>query len=178
MEIRRKLKLEIGIRIRRLIFRIKGCDLGRNVEILRNVSIKKWGGCSVRIGANSRIREGVIIQTAEGLDVGENSDLGPYCVIYGNVKIGDFVMLSPHITIAAGNHNFMSRKMPMRQQGSESKPIVIEHDVWIGANAVILGGVTIKKGAIIAAGAVVVKDVPEYSIVGGIPSRVIKDRPA
>lgn len=76
-----------------------------------------------------------------------------------------------------GDHEMSRRDIPMRLQGdSVSKPVVIGDDVWIGARSIILKGVHIGKGAVIAAGAVVTKDVPEYAIVGGVPAKVIKYR--
>lgn len=86
-------------------------------------------------------------------------------------------MMGPDVMIFHGDHEMSRRDIPMRLQGdSVSKPVVIGDDVWIGARSIILKGVHIGKGAVIAAGAVVTKDVPEYAIVGGVPAKVIKYR--
>ena len=85
-------------------------------------------------------------------------------------------MMAPNVAIIATNHNFGRKDIPMNQQGSVDMAINIEDDVWIGYGAKILAGVTINKGVIIAAGAVVTADVPEYTIVGGVPARMIKKR--
>ncbi|MCA9936785.1 MAG: hypothetical protein KC415_22775 [Anaerolineales bacterium] len=73
-------------------------------------------------------------------------------------------------------HGFADVQRPISEQGYTNAPIVIEDDVWIGFQAVILPGVTVGKGSIIGAGAVVTKDVPPYSIMGGVPARLIRQR--
>ena len=82
-----------------------------------------------------------------------------------------------NVAMIAFNHGFYTREIPVKEQDYVDAAITIEDDVWIGAGVVILAGVTIGKGAIIAAGAVVNKDVPPYTIVGGVPAKVIKERP-
>lgn len=94
----------------------------------------------------------------------------------GEMIIGNDVMIGPNVVLRASNHVFNRTDIPMRDQGHSFGKIIIEDDVWIGANAVILPNVTIGKGAIIAAGAVVTKDVPPYSIVAGVPAKTIKSR--
>jgi len=86
-------------------------------------------------------------------------------------------MMGPDVMIYTQNHRFDRIDIPMIEQGNtEPKPVVIEDDVWIAARSIILPGVTIGKGAVIAAGAVVTKDVPPYTVVGGVPARKIKLR--
>lgn len=98
------------------------------------------------------------------------------------VKIGNNVMFGPNVTILSGNHriNYLGKCMTevhdCDKEGIEDKDIILEDDNWIGANATILKGVIIGKGAVVAACALVTKDVPAYSIVGGIPAKVIKMR--
>lgn len=109
--------------------------------------------------------------------LGENSGLGYKCLIQGEVHIGDNVMMGPECHIWTINHNFSSLELPMLQQGiTEEQPVCIGDDVWIADRVTILPGVTIGSGSIIAAGAVVTKDVPPYSIVGGVPAKVLKSR--
>lgn len=114
----------------------------------------------------------------EGLKVGNNSSIGPYAYIgcSGYIEIGDNVMMSPRVSIYAENHNFSDTGMPMIEQGVTRYFVKIEDDCWIAANSIILAGVTIGKGSVVAAGSVVTKDVPPYSVVGGNPARLIKSR--
>ncbi len=97
-----------------------------------------------------------------------------------SIRIGNKVMFGPNVTIMGGNHNIheIGRYMAdvKNKRPADDLPIVIEDDVWVGADAIILKGVTIKTGSVIGAGSVVTKDVPAYSIVGGIPAKVIKMR--
>jgi acetyltransferase-like isoleucine patch superfamily enzyme len=113
-----------------------------------------------------------------------NMEIGKYVFINHHtnfstpmgMKIGDYVMIGPYCLFASVHHKFDDWKTPMILQKPEIHPIVIESDVWIGAKVTVLGGVTIGRGAIIAAGAVVTKDVEPYSIVGGVPAKLIKYR--
>jgi len=113
-------------------------------------------GREVSIGASCQVNENVFIQGA---------------------RIGDHVMIAPNVAILSRNHHFNDLSTPMMLQGaSEIKIPEIENDVWIGRNVVIMPGVTLGEGSIVGAGAVVVKDVAPYSIVGGVPARMIKSR--
>ena len=94
-----------------------------------------------------------------------------------DLKVGKDLMMGPEEIIVGDNHRFDRRDSPMRIQGNkEYPPVHIEDDVWVGARAIILPGVRTGKGAIIAAGAVVIKDVPPYAICGGNPAGVIRFR--
>lgn len=113
---------------------------------------------------------------------GQNITIGKHCHINENVfiqgaTIGNFVMVAPNVAILNGTHKFDRVDVPMIMQGEEKElnPI-IEDDVWIGRNAVIMPKICIGQGSIIGAGAVVTKDVEAYSIVGGVPAKLIKKR--
>ncbi len=112
-----------------------------------------------------------------GIKIGKNSLIGEYCVIrgQGGVEIGDRVYTSPFTQIIAVNHVFDDRKRPFTEQGITARGIVIESDVWLGAGAIITDGVRVGKGAVVAAGAVVTKDVAPYTVVGGVPAKIIKE---
>ncbi len=137
-------------------------------------------GGTVHIGENSIVRAGTMLLPSSGrIHIGKRTSLNQYVVINGEggVKIGDDVMIAAFTSIFAANHRSDRVDVPMRQQGMYSKGgIVIEDDVWIGTHCAILDGVTIGHGSIIAAGAVVNRDVPPFSIVGGVPGKVIGTR--
>lgn len=113
---------------------------------------------------------------SSGLSIGDNSGIGDNSYIQGEVYIGKNVMMAPSVAIIAANHNIANCNIPMNEQGEYGNPIHICDDVWIGYGAIILAGVTINEGAVIAAGAVVTEDVPPYSVVGGVPAKIIKKR--
>ncbi len=111
------------------------------------------------------------------LHIDDNSGIGPYCFIQGEVHIGKNVMMGPECIIYTQNHKMSDIDVPMCKQGfANAKVVIIEDDVWIGGRVIILPGVHIKKGAVIGAGSVVTKDVPEYAIVGGNPAKILKFR--
>jgi acetyltransferase-like isoleucine patch superfamily enzyme len=113
-----------------------------------------------------------------GLKIGNNSSIGTYNYIgcSGFIEIGNNVMMGPRVGLFAENHLFDRTDIPMHEQGVKLEFIKIEDDCWIGTNSVILAGVTVGKGSIIAAGSVVTKDVKPYSLVGGVPAKLIRSR--
>lgn len=117
-------------------------------------------------------------QLGEGLIVGNNSNIGPYCYVgcSGGIRIGNNVMMAPRCSLFAENHNFDDTTHSLKEQGVSRMPIEIEDDCWIASHSVILAGVTIGRGSVIAAGSVVTKSMPPYSIIAGVPARVIKSR--
>jgi acetyltransferase-like isoleucine patch superfamily enzyme len=92
----------------------------------------------------------------------------------GGVNIGDRVMIGSHVAITSLTHDYTAVAM---NGTSLARPIVIEDDVWLGTHCVILPGVRVGCGAVVAAGAVVTKDVPPYTVVAGVPARLLKRRP-
>lgn len=106
--------------------------------------------------------------------IGDHTRIGLHNTIIGPVRIGSHVNLAQGITVTALNHNFDDTNKRIDEQGVSTKAVTIEDDVWIGANAVILPGVTIGNHCVVAAGAVVTKDVPPHSLVAGVPAKVIK----
>jgi acetyltransferase-like isoleucine patch superfamily enzyme len=106
--------------------------------------------------------------------IGDYTRVGIHNTIIGPVSIGNHVNLAQGITVTALNHNFSDPDKLIDEQGISTAAVHIGDDVWIGANAVVLPGVTIGNHCVIAAGAVVTKDVPANSIVGGVPAKVIK----
>lgn len=127
------------------------------------------------LGQKSVIESYSCINNAVGdVTIGDHTRIGIHCTVIGPVCIGNNVNLAQGITVTALNHNFEDTTQRIDEQGISTKPVVIGDDVWIGANAVILPGVTIGQHVVVAAGAVVTKDVPDYSVVAGVPAKVIK----
>lgn len=111
------------------------------------------------------------------LKIGENSGVGINCEMNGNIAIGDNVMMGPEVVIYTTRHNTDRCDIIMIEQGmKEPLPVKIGNDVWIGRRVIILPGVTIGDGCVIGAGAVVTKDVPSYSVVAGVPAKIVKRR--
>ncbi|PCJ57988.1 MAG: hypothetical protein COA79_14550 [Planctomycetota bacterium] len=129
---------------------------------------------SLKLGFKSFIASGCVL--TGNISIGSYSTVNIYTHVCGKVSIGDGVRIGTKTSIFGFNHGFSDVDKPIHQQKHISKGITIKDDVWIGANVVIVDGVTVNKHCIIAAGAVVTKDVPEYSVVGGNPAKVIKNR--
>ena len=128
-------------------------------------------------GNNVNIEKRASFGGGEHIRIGDNSGLGLRCVIPDGTVIGNDVMMGPDCLVYSRNHAFDRIDIPMRLQGySEEKPLVIDDDVWIGGGVTIMVGRHISKGSIIAARCVLTKDFPEYSIVGGNPSRLLRSR--
>ena len=113
-----------------------------------------------------------------GINIGPNCFIGEFNVIrgQGGVTIGNDVYTGPMVKIVAVNHVYDDPHRPIREQGITAQGIVIEDDVWLGAGATVVDGVTIGRGSIIGAGAVVTTDIPPYSIAVGVPAKPVKDR--
>ena len=136
-------------------------------------------GNNFSLGRNSIIEcTGVIRELGEELVIGENVGIAAnaFIAMRGKVEIGDNTIFGPNVSIHAENHNFSDLEIPIRLQGATRKGIKIGKDCWIGSKVTILDGVNIGDHVIVAAGAVVNKDVPDYAIVGGVPAKVLKMR--
>ena len=136
-------------------------------------------GNNFSLGRNSIIEcTGVIRELGEELIIGDNVGIAAnaFIAMRGKVEIGSNTIFGPNVSIHAENHNFSNIDKPIKLQGATRKGVKIGEDCWIGSKVVILDGVTIGSHSIIAAGAVVTKDIPEYCIAGGIPAKVIKMR--
>jgi acetyltransferase-like isoleucine patch superfamily enzyme len=164
----------------------KNLHLGTQVIIEDGAEINCLASNEMHLGDRVSIGKYAIIRPSniyggpigEGLVMGNNSNIGPYNYIgcSGKITIGDNVMLAPRVSIYAENHVFDNPNITIKAQGVSKMEVVIEDDCWIAANAVILAGVTIGKGSVVAAGSVVNEDVPAFSVVAGVPARVIKSR--
>lgn len=142
----------------------QGIIIGDRVTIGRFAMIRPSGYYGGEIG--------------EGFHIGHNSSIGAYNYVgcSGLITIGDNVMCGPRVSFFAENHNFADTARPMKEQGVTREPITIEDDCWLASNSVILAGVTVGRGSIVASASVVTKDVPPFSIVAGSPARIIRSR--
>lgn len=128
-----------------------------------------------KCGKSVNIEKGASFPSS--VELGDFSGIGIRAQISGKVIIGKNVMMGPDVCIYVRNHAFDRIDIPMNLQGfAPENPVVIEDDVWIGARVIILPGIRIGTGAVIGAGAVVTKDVPDYAVVGGNPARILKMR--
>ena len=136
-------------------------------------------GGRIDIGRCCEIHEGTLFETN-----GNNIILGDYCSLndgvkllgHGSIKIGNYVRIGPDVKIISFNHNFRNSSIRIMDQGLCKKGIIIEDDVWIGANAIILDGVSLRKGSVIGAGSIVTKSTKAYSVYCGNPARLISKR--
>lgn len=127
------------------------------------------------LGDYSVVESFACINNAVGdVSIGDHTRIGLHNTIIGPVVIGSHVNLAQGITITALNHIFSDPQKRIDEQGVSTDQVIIEDDTWIGANAVILPGVTIGRHSVIAAGAVVTKDIPPHSLAAGIPAKIIK----
>lgn len=137
------------------------------------------GGGNIAIGNNFQSMAHCYLYGNEGeIIIGNNISLNTNVQIGssgGKIYIGDNVLIGPNVVIRAANHG-ISRKTLINKQSHTAGIITIEDDVWIGANAVILPNVRVGKGSVVAAGAVVTKNIDPYTVVGGVPARKISQR--
>jgi acetyltransferase-like isoleucine patch superfamily enzyme len=126
-------------------------------------------------GQGTVVQAGMRVTNPERIWIGSNCNFaqGVFITGGGGVRIGDWVGFGPDVKVWSVNHKFDDPNTPWLLQGWDLKPVVIEDDVWLGANVFVMPGVTIGKGAIVSACAVVAKSVPPYSLVAGNPARVV-----
>jgi len=158
-----------------LTSRIKTGDSPTNIgSKLNRVLVKHlFKNC----GENVNVRPYVYFSTGSHISIGNNSMIGERSIVGSGaeVHIGNDVLMGPEVLIYTSNHE-IKMGVAIRVQAFVFKDVHIGNDVWIGARCIILPGVRIGDGAVIAAGAVVSKDVPENSVVGGVPAKLIRFR--
>lgn len=148
---------------------------GKHSVIHRSVRMDTPPYRKFSLGDYSVIESYSCINNAVGdVIIGDHTRVGLHNTIIGPVTIGHHVNLAQGITVTALNHVFSDTGKRIDEQGITTDPVVIEDDIWIGANAVILPGVKIGNHSVVAAGAVVTKDVPPHTLVAGVPAKVIK----
>lgn len=149
---------------------------GRGSKIYHSVRMDTPPYRKFSLGRRSVVESYACINNAVGdVIIGDHTRIGLHCTVIGPVTIGSHVNFAQGITITALNHSFEDTAKRIDEQGITTKQVVIGDDVWIGTNAVILPGVTVGCHSVVAAGAVVTKDVPEHSLVAGVPAKIIKE---
>jgi galactoside O-acetyltransferase len=176
--------------------------LARSIPTAIGINVRAW--CYPRVlkrgGRGLRIAEHVYIEGFSHLELGDGVSIMPFTYIgtfagvctvgdrtsinrnvqlganQGRISIGRSVLIGPNCVLRAADHAFADPQRPIAEQGHQDGEIIIEDDVWLAANVVVTRNVRIGRGAIVAAGAVVTKDVAPFDIVGGVPARVIGSR--
>ncbi len=156
-------------------------QIGDRVNLSRDVVIS----CT---GQNNQIKLANLVSLDRGVDlrahggsqlhIGEHTYIGPYTCIsgYGTISIGKNCLIASHSSLYAHNYNFKDSTQKIREQGFNFKGIKIENDCWLGSSVKVVDGVTIGRGSVVGAGAVVTKDLPPYSVAIGVPAKVIDSR--
>lgn len=161
-------------RLRALLIGIK---IGKHTILSPGSIFRKMGG-RIEMGRDCQIHHGAMLMTYGGhIVLGDYVSVGPYTILYGHggLDIGNYVRIAAHVTVIPANRSF-SPDAVILHQAEERLGIRVGDDVWIGNGARILDGITIAKGCVIGAGAVLTRSTEEYGIYGGVPARKIGDR--
>lgn len=148
---------------------------GRQSRIRWSVRLDLVPFNSFTLGHQSIIEDFSTVNNGMGpVSIGDRTLIGMSNVLIGPLRIGNDVILAQNIVLSGLNHGYHDVRLPIRDQPCTTSEIVVEDEVWIGANSVITAGVRIGRHAVVAGGSVVTKDVPPYTIVGGNPARPLK----
>lgn len=172
----------LGSRARRAVWSRALRKCGERVNFSQGMRIRDMHNIS--IGRLTTMGQGVKLYAAYGsrssIEIGERAGLNDGVMLNadvdGRIVIGDYTIVGPNTVMRASNHRYRRRDLLVQEQGHDAAEIILGRDVWVGANAVILAGVTIGDGAVVGAGAVVTKDVAPYAVVAGVPAVRIGER--
>ncbi len=153
--VKERFKIDSGV----TIYGFENISLGDNINIMKNSYLYAHDNGELTIGDNFTLNT--------------NSQLG---ASFGKIVIGDNCSIASNCVLRASNHNFNNLDIPIREQGHSYGEIILEDDIWISANCVVTANTKIGKGSVIGAGSVVTKNVEPYSVVGGVPAKLIKKR--
>ncbi|MBE9178953.1 acyltransferase [Oculatella sp. LEGE 06141] len=198
----KNLPLSIGRKIRAITYRAILAEMGQSVQIENDVDLIHASGIrfgsQIKIGQNARIQccgdnSTIHIQNNASLDrsveitthgsgkitIGEQTYIGPYTCLSGDfIQIGHSCLIASHSSLYTEHYTAGDRSYSSQDQASRYKGIVIEDDCWLGSGVRVVDGVTIGKGSVIGAGAIVTTDIPPYSIAVGVPAKVVSQRTA
>ena len=134
----------------------------------------------IHVKGNPRIHPTASMRCGRNIYVGWNSHINHNCCVWASknsrILIGDDVLMGPGVKIFSSNHATSDIDVPFNRQSNVESDVVIEDNVWLGANCVVVAGVTVGHDSVVAAGSVVTKDIPPYAIAGGVPAKHIKSR--
>lgn len=162
------------IRYPRRIMLAEGVVLERHSRLCAN-----GNNAVISIGANTTVSPYALLKSNNGkIILGAGCSVNDYAILYGygGLTIGNNVHIASHVAIVASEHDYAKLETTDFSKDMRGKGIYIEDNTWVGTHAVILDGVTIGTGSVVGAGAVVTKDIPPFSVVAGVPARVIKTR--
>jgi acetyltransferase-like isoleucine patch superfamily enzyme len=159
---------------------------GRDLDLEEGCFINGLSRRGVVFGDRCTVGRGAIVapsgllggEPGEGLQMGDRSNLGAWAYVgcSGFISVGSDVLMGPRVSLLAEDHDLESIDEPIKAQGVTRKPITVEDDVWLGAGCTVVGGVTVGRGSVVAAGAVVTADVEPWSVVAGVPARLVRSR--
>jgi acetyltransferase-like isoleucine patch superfamily enzyme len=181
------------IRFRRVVFvgsqvRVRGkrhIQLGRGSTLERGVVLDGYARRGVQIGARTRIGSFTIVSCTshlslygDGFSIGDDSSIGDYSCVgaVGGVTIGNNVIMGLFVSFHAQEHEFGDPDTPIRSQGTSERGITIGDNCWVGARVTFLDGSYVSEGCVVAAGAVVKGEFPAFSVIAGVPARVVRSR--
>lgn len=181
------------IRCRSIVFldskvRLRGkrcIKFGRGATLERGVVLDGYARRGIQVGSRTRIGAHTVVSCTshlsrfgEGFSIGSDSGLGDYCWVgaAGGVIVGDDVIMGQFVTFHSQEHKFSDPSRLIRQQGTTEEGITIGNDCWVGARVTFLDGSHLANGCVIAAGAVVRGKFPPFSVIAGVPARVVSER--
>jgi len=158
-----------------LLGRLYGVTVGANCYLSPAAAIIGFPpGETFKMGNDGFVAGGCYV-TGE-VSLGKNCTLNPYATVRGKFRGGDGVRIGAYACIVGFNHGYARIDVPIHEQPHTSRGIVLGDDIWVGAQVTIIDGVTVGSHSILAAGAIVTKDVPDYAIVGGNPAKILRMR--
>jgi len=163
----------------------RGISIGAGATLERGASIDGYARRGVSIGERTRIGAHTVVSSTshlsrygEGFAIGHDSGIGEYGYVgaAGGVFIGNNVIMGQFVSFHSQEHDFSDVERPIRQQGSREESIEVGDDCWVGARVTFLAGARVPEGCVVAAGAVVRGAFEPYSVIAGVPARVVRDR--